>query len=382
MADANHIDTVIIGASAAGLASAVCLKQHEIPFILLEQYDHVASEWSNRYDRLHLHTPKNLSGMPYFKIPSIYPTYVSKNDYATYLKEYSETFDVKPLFNQKVIRAERKENMWEVITTKNKFISKNLIVATGYSGKPVKATWKGMDHYQGEIIHSSQYKNGAVYRNKKVLVVGFGNSACEIAICLHEHQALPSLSVRNGVNIIPRDLVGIPIINIVIVENWLTKLSPALTDLLNAPVLRLINGDIKKYGLQKLSYGPMTQVTKYKKVPLLDVGTMNLIKKGILKVYPGIEEIKPGGVKFTDGREENFDVIIAATGFNPAFAEFLQGFEKVSDASGMPLVSGRESGLPGLYFCGFHASPTGMLREIGIEAKRIARAIRCKVQGT
>ena len=251
----NYSDTLIIGASAAGLACAVCLKKYQIPFILLEQYDKVGMEWRHRYDRLHLHTPKKNSALPYFRMPGNYDKYVSKNDFVNYLQQYSDEFNIQPLFNKKVIQVKRKENMWETSTTTEKFISQNLIIATGYSRKPLQPEVKGIENFKGDTIHSSQYKNGESYKGKKVLVVGFGNSACEIAIDLHEHNALPSLSVRSGVNIIPRDIAGIPILNIVIAESWLTKISPALTDAINKPILSLIYGDYKKYGLTKLPYG-------------------------------------------------------------------------------------------------------------------------------
>jgi indole-3-pyruvate monooxygenase len=365
----KHTDTLIIGASAAGLACAVCLKQYQIPFILLEQYDKVGVEWRHRYDRLHLHTPKKNSALPHFRMPGNYDKYVSKNDFVDYLQQYSDEFNIEPLFNRKVIQAYRKENNWETSTTTEKFISQNLIIATGYSRKPFQPEVKGIENFKGELIHSSQYKNGESYKGKKVLVIGFGNSACEIAIDLHEHHALPFLSARGGVNIIPRDIAGIPIVNIVVAESWLSKISPALVDAINKPILTLMYGRYKKYGLTKLPYGPITQITKHGRIPLLDIGTMNLIKKGKINVYPGIDQITSTGVRFTDGRVEKFDAIIFATGYESAVSEFLQGYDDVHPPGK------KRNGLPNLYFCGFNLSPNGMLREIGIEAKKIAKAL-------
>jgi indole-3-pyruvate monooxygenase len=375
MAGANHTDTIIIGASAAGLACAVCLKQYQIPFILLEQSDKVGIEWTNRYDRLHLHTPKKHSELPHFRMPVNFDRYVAKDDFVTYLQQYSNVFNIQPVFNKKVIHVRRTENLWEVFTTGEKFVSNNVIIATGYSRKPLQPVLKGLEDFKGEIIHSSQYRNGKSYKDKKVIVIGFGNSACEIAIDLHEHNAIPSLSVRKGVNVIPRDIAGISILDIVIAQSWLTKISLALADILNKPLLSIIYGDLEKYGLKKLPYGPITQVVKYKRIPLLDIGTVSLIKRGKIKVHPGIDHIKGDSLCFTDGKVEKYDTIIFATGYEPAVAEFLQGYDKVSDETGNPSVSGMESRLPNLYFCGFSLSPNGMLREIGIEAKRIAKAL-------
>jgi hypothetical protein len=79
-------------------------------------------------------------------------------------------------------------------------------------------------------------------------------------------------------------------------------------------------------------------------------------------------------VRFTDGVERPFDAVVLATGYRPALGSMLEGVKGALDAEGKPLTSGAEA-LPGLYFCGFHVSPTGMLRDIAKEARRIATAI-------
>ena len=368
MAEPIHTNTIVIGAGAAGLACAACLSQKEIPFVLLEQDDSLGKQWTNRYDRLHLHTPRTHSGLPYFRIPAHYPKYLSKNDFADYLNQYASFFQIKPHFNHKVISVEREENNWITVTSTNTFYSKNVIIATGYARNPVTPENSG---YTGEVIHSAEYRNGKKYKSKKVLVVGFGNSACEIAICLHEHQALPAMSVRSGVNIIPRDIAGIPIVSMAIAQQWITKISARLTDFINQPVLRLINGNLGKSGLKKLPYGPIEQIVKYKKIPLIDIGTLDLIKKKKIKIYPDIQTITPEGVTFTDGTKENFDAIIFATGYQPGLADFLKDHHASSDANGIS----RKDSFPSPYFCGFNVSPTGMIREIGIEARKIVKQI-------
>lgn len=362
------INTIIIGGGAAGLSCAVCLQRKKIPFILLDKNERIGSEWLNRYDRLHLHTPRYHSGLPYFEIPHRYPRYLSKNDFAAYLNEYAQQFDIKPKFNQKVIEVKEVNNQWEVTTETDKFNALNLIIATGYTRTPVQPDIEGIENFKGEVIHSSQYKNGEKFKNKNVLVVGFGNSACEIGICLHEHRAFPALSVRGGVNILPRDIAGIPIITIAIGQQWLTKLSTGFTDLINQPLLRFLNGNVAKLGLQKLPYGAMTQIIKHKKIPLIDVGTVKLIKEKKIKIYPGIKRITSDGVEFTNGEKETFDAIIFATGYKPGLDDFLKSNSNLTSAY-------TDNNLPNLYFCGFTMSITGMLRRIAIEAKQIAERI-------
>jgi cation diffusion facilitator CzcD-associated flavoprotein CzcO len=207
-----------------------------------------------------------------------------------------------------------------------------------------------------------------------VLVVGFGNSGGEIALDLLEHGAQVSLAVRSPVNVIPRELFGISILAISILEN---KLPPRLADAVNAPILRVVIGDLRPYGLRKLPHGTMTQIHREARIPLIDVGTIDLIKRGQIAVCPGIETFTEEGVSFTNGSQQKFEAVILATGYRPRVNAFLEGASDALDGNGTPTSSGGE-GLPGLYFCGYHVSPTGMLREIGLEAKRISAAIAQK----
>jgi len=133
-------------------------------------------------------------------------------------------------------------------------------------------------------------------------------------------------------------------------------------------------GDIGKLGFKELPYGPIEQIRSTKRIPLLDVGTIALIRNGKLKLVPDVARFTAHGVEFSDGRTEAFDVIVLATGYRPAIAEFLQDASDVLGDDGAPRRSG-EAVVDGLYFCGFRVAPTGMLREIGIEAERIASAI-------
>jgi hypothetical protein len=118
----------------------------------------------------------------------------------------------------------------------------------------------------------------------------------------------------------------------------------------------------------------MTQIRRHGRIPLLDIGTVARIRRREIEVLPGVDAFTATGARFADGIERDFDGVVLATGYRPALAEFLEPAADVVDADGVPTASGAET-LPGLYFCGFYVSPTGMLREIARDAKRIARAI-------
>ena len=367
-------DVVVVGASAAGLAAAASLKQRGIHSVtILEQSTNVGANWRKHYDRLHLHTDKGNSNLPYFPFPEEVPKYPSRDQMVRYLELYAQHFDLSPEFGRKVVGFSRDNGLWKVHTDSDRqYSTKNVVVATGCTDTPVVPEWPGMEMYEGDILHSSKYKNGRPYSGKEVLVIGFGNSGGEIAIDLWEHGAQPSVSVRSPVNVIPRDLLGLPILTIAIP---LSKLPGWLADLLSAPILNLTIGDLNKYGLEKKPYGPFTQIEKEEKIPLLDIGTLSLIKDGHLSVVPEVRRFTREGVELDDGRHERYDAVILATGYRPNLENFAGDISRVLDEEGKPECSGGETSLPGLYFCGFYVSPTGMLREIGIEAESIAEDI-------
>ena len=368
-------NTVIIGASAAGLAVSACLGRQNIPTILLEKEQQVGTSWRNHYERLHLHTDRKHSQLPYMPMPKSYPNYPSRMQVVEYLEAYAQEFDIQPRFGQEVTAVEPTSAGWLVQTQDQTYTAQNVVVATGYTRVPHMPHWPGEDGFSGTILHSSHYKNGEPFAGQNVLVVGFGNSAGEIAIDLTEYDAHDvGMAVRSGVNVIPRDVVGIPILTIAVLMDYLP---PKLADFLSLPLLKVTIGDLTKYGLPKLPYGPNVQVRQDGKNPLLDIGTVRLIKNGRIQIHPGIERFDNDTVIFSDGSAKPFDALVLATGYTPQVNNFLPQMEQIMDADGAPLSSGKEAA-PGLYFCGFYISPTGILREIGIEAEKISAEIGAK----
>jgi cation diffusion facilitator CzcD-associated flavoprotein CzcO len=374
---AAHHQTIVVGAGPAGLAVGACLKRAGLPCLLLEQSDTVGAIWHRHYDRLHLHTDKAHSQLPFVPFPQTDPRYPSRLQVIRYLEAYAQHFHLAPRFGQRVVAARYANNGWEVQTQDTLYRASNVVIATGYNREPYLPHWPGQTAFRGTLLHSSEYQNGEPFKGQKVLVVGFGNSGGEIAIDLWEHGAQPSLAVRSPVNVIPRELFGIPILTIGILQR---NLPPRLADALNAPILRAVMGDLTRYGLRKLPCGPATQIRRDAHIPLIDVGTINLIKQGKITVCQGVERFteEGAGVVFTDGAQRKFDAVVLATGYRPRVNAFLEGSPAAYDENGAPSSSGYETHPPGLYFCGYYVSPTGMLREIALEAQRIGAAIARK----
>lgn len=367
----HDTNTVIIGAGAAGLATRACLRRAGVPCIVLEQHDQVGATWRRHYDRLRLHTDKAHSALPFLAFPAEVPRYPSRLQVVRYLEQYAETFQISPLFGREVVSVRRTQDGWETTTREERYMSPHVVIATGYAREPVAPTWPGQDSFSGVLMHSSQYRNGRPFSDQRVLVVGFGNSGGEIAIDLCEHGARVSISVRSAVNVIPRELLGIPILAIAALA---TKLPARVADALTAPILHLMYGDLSRFGLRKLPYGPLQQIEQDARIPLIDIGTMELIERGRVRVEAGIDHFDGGEVCFVGGRRAPFDAVIMATGYRPRVSHFLVDADDVCDDEGTPHCSGAEA-VPGLFFCGFYVSPRGMLGAIGEEARQIADTI-------
>ncbi|MFK7849201.1 MAG: flavin-containing monooxygenase [Rhodothermales bacterium] len=368
-------NTLVIGGGAAGLAAAACLSRRRIPHILLEKGQSIGSSWLNRYDRLHLHTHGFFSSLPYLSFPRHFPRYPSRLQFAEYLATYADAFQLKPRFGEEVSSLLRQQQGWVAQTQNVAVLAKHVVVATGYSHKPRRPSWPGEETFAGQILHSSAYVNGEQFKDKRVLVVGFGNSAGEIAIDLHEHGAQVSMAVRNPVNIVPRDLFGL---STHVISVMMSRLPTELADALSKNLRNLVVGDMAPYGLEKANIGPMTMIKRENRVPLLDIGTVGLIKTGKIVVQKGIDYFDGRQIKFVDGVQKDFDAVVLATGYTTNLTSFLENADTVTDDHGRVIGGGHESALPGLYFCGLHNAPAGLIRQMGIDAKRIAKSISKK----
>ena len=361
---------VILGAGPGGLACAAMLKSRGVSVQILEKETTLCPVWRRHYDRLHLHTDKSHSSLPGLPMPANFPKYPSRLQVIEYLEAYAKHHGLQPEFGCEVERITRKGE-WIVRTSTGEKSADMVVVAMGTASFPYQPNWPGLDGFKGKILHSSQYRNPDSYKGKRVLVVGFGNSGGEIALDLANAGILPSLSVRGPVNIVPRDILGIPILTLTILQQ---PLPYKLADLINWPVLRLCLGDTKKLGLQQAGKGPMAQVVEDGKVPLLDIGTLRALREGSIELRPGIEQIDGPMVQFADGQQEEFDTMILATGYRPDLRNLVPDFTHLLDENGVPKKCGADSGEDALYFCSYRVATTGQIRQIGIEAQEIARA--------
>ncbi|MEQ8715361.1 MAG: NAD(P)/FAD-dependent oxidoreductase, partial [Cyclobacteriaceae bacterium] len=256
---------IIVGAGPAGLAIAGRLKNAGIDSLILEQSSKVGSSWANHYDRLHLHTIKEYSHLPHFPLPEKWPQYISKDQLIDHLKAYVKRFNLSVKFNQKVDAVLSEGDNWKVITASGEqFLTKRVVVSTGFNRVPVVPKWSGEEVFGGSIIHSRDYRNAKPYHDKKVLVIGMGNTGAEIALDLTEQGANPTISIRGPVNIVPRDFHGRPTQKTAMM---LRKLPIWMGDKVGVLLRKIAVGDLSRWGIETPTDPPTAQLRKYGKTP-------------------------------------------------------------------------------------------------------------------
>jgi len=367
---AEHTDIAIIGAGPAGLAVGACLRRAGLNFIILERDQRVASSWHRHYERLHLHTVRQLSCLPYVPFPPAYPRYVPRNLVIEYLESYASNFDLKPRFGDAVHSVRRDGNGWLIQGTSSSIRTSHVVIASGFNTEPVLPSVPGIEKFKGKVIHSAEYFNAKPFAGQAVLVVGMGNTGAEVALDLCEGGARTSISLRNGVHIVPRELFGIPI---QIVAMLATSVIPSRSSETLFPlILDWALGDLAKHGIKRPKEGILRRVASSAKIPVIDVGTVRKISDGAITIQPGISAIAEDGVIFHGGAEGKFDAIVFATGYRPNYRSFLQAEDIRTPADRPP---GGQNPDSTIYFVGFRNSVAGLLRQISREAVQVARDI-------
>ncbi|HEY2542074.1 MAG TPA: NAD(P)/FAD-dependent oxidoreductase [Gaiellaceae bacterium] len=362
-------DVVIVGAGSAGLATAALLRRAGIEPIVLEAGPEPGAAWRERYDRLRLHTPRLLSGLPGKRIPRRHGRWVRRDDLVDYFREYvgAHGLDV-----QTGVRVNRVDPGWLLDTSSGPMAADTVIVATGYNGAPFVPDWPGRDGFTGELIHSSQYRNPAPYRGRDVLIVGAGNSGAEIATDVADGGATRSrLSVRTPPQIIRRATAGIPA---QLLGLAIRKMPPDWVDPFTKTQRKLSIPDLSAQGLPRPEHGVRTAFITTGTTPILDVGIVDAVRRGRVEVVAAVERFEGGDVVLADESRIAPDAVIAATGFR-AGLEPLVGHLDVLGPRGLPAKTDGEPVLPGLWFVGFTPTLGGQLREGSVAARKVAAAV-------
>jgi hypothetical protein len=372
-------DILVIGAGPAGLAVSASLRREGLKHVVLEREGNIGSAWHRHYDRLHLHTTKTYSGLPMTPWPKDTPRYPSREQVVRYLQAYAAEHHIAPRLGVTVHAVQRAGDRFTVDTNAGVMTPRFVVMATGYNGVAKLPSVPGLNSFRGTAIHAGVYKNAALYQGKRTLVVGCGNSGAEIALDLAEQGVNVAMVVRGPVHVVPRDLFGRPSQHTNVL---LSHLPLGLRDAIAMAVMGLAVGDLSRWGIVRPEVGPNRMIEESGRVPILDLGTIAMVKRGQIRVLPAVQEILPDQVRFAGGAVHPFEAIIFATGYTPSLGKVIEGFDSIADARGRPNRFGEETRIAGLYFVGFRNPPTGALREIALEAPRVASSIRATVRGS
>lgn len=314
----------IVGAGTSGLAAAKNLKQLGIPCDVFEKLDDVGGNWyygkpgSSVYKSTHLISSKPGTEYTDFPMPKDYPDYPNHWQAHEYIKSYARHFGLYELitFNTSVERIQPVEEsarspLWEVtLSTGETRHYGGVIICNGHNWDPKWPTYPG--HFDGVMLHSCQYKTPDVLRDKRVLVIGAGNSGCDIAVESAQNAKVTFHSTRRGYYYSPKYVFGKPADQ---VNELLLKLRVPLTiqRWSYSLLLKLLIGLPQDYGLPKPDH------KFFETHPIVNQLILYYVGQGDIKPKPDVQEFRGNRVLFKDSSEEEIDVIICATGFNITF---------------------------------------------------------------
>ncbi len=340
--DSRFPKTCIIGAGSSGIAAAKVLSELGVPFDCIEASDRVGGNWvfknknevSSAYRSLHINTSRDKMAYSDFPMPSHFPDYPHHAQIAQYFDSYVDHFDFRDriLFNTTVTRAElTADGLWKLVFSTGELrLYDALIVANGHHWDPRWPEPAYPGRFDGKQIHSHSYIDpydpvGCVGRN--VLVVGFGNSALDIACELGRKGVAKNvyLSQRRGYWVIPKYMGG-KVLDAHSVHPsqdpplWQRLIPGELMRWLVERRLAATVGRPEQYGLPKPDHPLMSTHPAVSQELYLRIGS------GDVRPKPNVKELKGRQVSFVDGSQEDIDVIVWCTGYKITFPFFEEGF--------------------------------------------------------
>ncbi len=309
------LDVAVIGAGPAGLVLAKRLQETGATFAVFERNDGVGGIWdidapgSPMYETAHFISSRTLSGFPGFPMPDDYPDYPNHRQLLAYIRSYAAAYDLERhvTFGMEVVSAVTDaEDVWTLTfadgTTRR---ARYLVAANGVTWVPNEVSWPG--EFTGEVRHTVTYRSIEELRGKRVLVVGAGNSGVDIACDASFAADQAFLSVRRGYHFVPKHVMGQP--TDVFAENG-PRLPFKVEQKLFTGLLRLVNGDLRRYGLPKPDHGLLESH------PIMNTQILHHLSHGDCIAKPDLARFDGDEVVFVDGSREQVDLVLTATGYH------------------------------------------------------------------
>jgi cation diffusion facilitator CzcD-associated flavoprotein CzcO len=360
------IDAVVVGAGPAGLAVSRELARRGVGHAVLEAGPAPGDSWSKVYDSLRLHTGKHLSALPGKSLPRSAPLFVPAREYLDYLREYAAGFDLPIRTGARVSSVRRDGGGWRIESTGGDYAARSLVVATGIMSSPVVPSFPGRDLFGGTVRHSIRYLRPDPFVGRRVLVVGAGNSAGEIAPELAAAGAQVTVAIRSGANVVPLTVLGLPIQYVAWAALKLPVGPRRVVVSAFGRVTRLVRGAPPFPPSRKPLLG---------EVPIIGFRLVDAIRSGAVRLRGGVAAFTRTGVRFEDGSEDAFDDVILATGFRAALEPLGDLVTRDERGFAKRLDRVRSADQPDLYFVGHHYDGTGGLYNISRDAPAVAAMV-------
>jgi hypothetical protein len=368
----------VVGAGPAGLSLARAFRRHGIPFDVYERHHDVGGLWDPKnpgspvYDSAHFISSKTQSHYHDFDMPAGYPDYPSNRQILAYMRSFADAYGLRPYvhFATEVKEAALEGNGWRVVLSTGETRRYGaLVCANGTNWHASLPSYPG--EFAGEMRHAVTYRSMDEFRGKRVLVIGAGNSGCDIACDAAQAADHAFISLRRGYHFVPKHLFGMPA-DVFAHEG--PKLPMWLTQRIFGVVLRILNGDVTRLGLQK----PDHRI--FETHPILNTQILHFLSHGDLTAKPDVARFEGKTVYFADGSSTEIDLVLCATGYtwkipyvDPAAFRWKGGRPDLY----MNLFS-REH--PSLYALGFMETNGGAYKLFDEMADLIARTIALRAQ--
>ncbi|MEU3497101.1 NAD(P)-binding domain-containing protein [Kitasatospora cineracea] len=376
----------VIGAGLSGLAAAYALRERGLDFVCLEKSPGVGGIWRRpsagepgpAYRALHLNSAKQLTGFESFPMGEEMPLYPSHRDMAVYLREFAERAGLLPYveFRTEVVSIRQDQHgVWTVVSRDARGVESSrtfdqVVVASGHHDVPLlpNPLPAGAETFTGRVLHSMDYVDGAEFAGQRVVVVGLGASAVDIAADVSRHAERTVLSVRNGQHVVPKQLFGMSVDMIAVAPWFSSKSLPEQQEFIEE-ALRVARGPLTEYGLpeppNRIFQSPVTVSDEI----------LQRIRHGAVRPRPGIAELSGSTVRFTDGSAEEADALVFCTGFGWTMP-FLPADHPAGGRGPVRLYRRVvDPERPGLYFLGLVRPVGSITRLVEAQARWVVRLV-------
>ncbi len=367
----------VIGSGPSGIAAIKNLRDVGLAVTCYDRQSDVGGNWrfsedtghSSVFETTHIISSKYHSAYADYPMPKDFPDYPSQSQLRAYFEGYAKHFNLYPQIQFETLVQSCKPlegGRWRVSTEKNGVLEHKdfdaLVVCNGHHWKPRLPEYAG--EFSGQFLHSHAFKRAEPFRGQRVLVIGGGNSACDIAVETSRVSTYTDVSWRRGYWVVPKFVLGQPAD---VLSRGVTWIPRQLRFWLYERLMILLNGRNRDIGLPEPDHSiGQTHI-------LLNSELVYFVRHGKIKVRPEIARLEGQTVHFTDGTSRDYDTIIAATGYwidHPFLDKSLVDFSKGAVPLYLKMIPAK---IPNLYFLGLF-QPLGCIWPgAELQAKLVAK---------